>query len=71
MRDQSSLSSLRSTNDPDFQKSALHLNKTNPCPIAQTMMWVKIAKDHENETQLEDESVGGVRQEYQWIEDIL
>src|SRR5882724_1747479 len=36
-RDQSSLSSLRSSNDPDFQKSVLHLNKTNPCPIAQTM----------------------------------
>src|SRR5882724_6963265 len=51
-RDQSSLSSLRSSNDPDFQKYALHLNQMNPCPIAQTMMWIKIAKDHENETQL-------------------
>ena len=51
VRDQSSLSSLRSTNDPDFQKSALHINQMNPCPIAKTMMWIKIVKDHEDETQ--------------------
>src|SRR5882672_2802316 len=71
VRDQSSVSSLRSCNDPDFQKSALHINQTNPGAISKAMMWIKIAKDHENETKLEDESVGGGRPGYQWIEDIL
>src|SRR5882672_3626479 len=58
VRDPSSFSSLRSCNDPDFQKSALHSNQMNPGPIANPMIWIKIAKDHEDETQLEDESVG-------------
>src|SRR5467141_4238654 len=55
VRDQSSFSSLRSHNDPDFQKSALHSNQTNPGPIANPMIWIKIAKDHEDESQFEDE----------------
>src|SRR5882672_3624620 len=58
-RDQSSFSSLRSCNDPDFQKSALNINQMNPCPIPKPMIWIKIAKNHENETKLEDELVGG------------